>query len=39
MTRTLLSSGRVYRLERKPRRLNPLRKLQLFWRRQHVGQV
>jgi hypothetical protein len=33
MTRTLLSSQRVYRLDRRPRRRNPLQKLQLFLRR------
>jgi hypothetical protein len=33
MTRTLLQSGRVYRLNRQPRRRNPLRRLQQLWRR------
>ena len=34
MTRTLLQSGRVYRLARRPRRRNPLLMLQrLFLRR------
>jgi len=33
MTRTLLRSRRVYRLERRARRRNPLHKLQLLWRR------
>ncbi len=33
MTRTLLQSGRVYRLNRRPRRRTPLQKLQQFLRR------
>ena len=33
MTRTLLQSGRVYRLTRRPRRRNPLLMLQRLLRR------
>jgi len=33
MSRTLLQSGRVYRLNRQPRRRNPLQRLQKLLRR------
>jgi hypothetical protein len=33
MSRTLLQSGRVYRLNRQPRRRNPIQKLQRLLRR------
>jgi hypothetical protein len=33
MTRTLLKSGRVYRLARRPRRRTPIRTLRQLWRR------
>jgi hypothetical protein len=33
MSRTLLQSGRVYRLNRRPRRRNLIQKLQQLWRR------
>ena len=33
MNRTLLTSGRTYRLARRRRPFNPIRQLQLFWRR------
>ena len=36
MTRALLRSGRVYRLSRQ-KRLNPLKKLQLLWRRSRAA--
>jgi len=37
MSRTLLQSGRVYRLVRPARRRNPIRTLQRLWRRSRAA--
>jgi hypothetical protein len=37
MSRTLLQSGRVYRLNRQRRRRNAIQKLQQLWRRSRAS--
>ena len=37
MTRTQLASGRVYRLNRAPRRHSIIRQIRLMWRRRQAG--